>query len=86
VHAGGGVALIVAGVGLGLVVVFALWEPLSAAAAFTALAGLGMMVGAGALLVQDDPGLADWALTLGALAVLTPLHGRLVFGTPGRSA
>jgi hypothetical protein len=86
VHTGGGTALIVAGVGLGLVVVFALWGRLSVAAAFVALAALGMMVGAGALLVQEDPGPADWVLTLGALAVLTPLHARLVFGTPGRSA
>ena len=75
--------LIGAAVALGLVLVFVLWKRVSVALAFAALACLGMVAGAGALLVQDDPQPVDWAVTLGGLAVLTPLHCRFAFGSPG---
>lgn len=81
-----GVALIAAAVGLGLVLVFVLWKRVSLVPALSALACLGMVAGAGALLVQEGPALADWVATLGGLAVLTPLHCRFAFGPPGRSA
>jgi len=44
-----------------------------------------MAIGAGGLLVQEGVGPGDWALTLLVLGALNPLHGRLVFGRPGRS-
>jgi hypothetical protein len=84
-NSGVGLALIVAGAFLSLLTVFGLWRKLPWAAALVLLAAAGAIVGAGALLVQDDPGTADWALTLLVLGALTPLHARLVFGAPGRS-
>lgn len=84
-NAGGGVALLVGGSVLGLFTLFFLWRRLSLPAAFVLLAASGAAIGAGALLVQDGAGPGDWALTLFVLGVLTPLHGRLVFGRPGRS-
>ena len=80
-----GVALIVGGGVLGLFTVFVLWRRLPLPVAFVLLAASGAAIGAGALLVQDRAGPGDWALTLFVLGVLTPLHGRLVFGRPGRS-
>lgn len=82
---GVGVALIVSGCILGLLTLFGLWRRLPVPAAFALLAASGAAVGAGALLVQEGAGPGDWALTLSVLGALTPLHGRLVFGRPGRS-
>ncbi len=42
-------------------------------------------VGAGALLLQDDPEAADWVVTLGVLGAFTPLHVRMLGGRPGRA-
>jgi hypothetical protein len=84
--AGVGLALIVAGSLLALLIAIGLWQRLPGPAALALLAAAGVIVGAGALLVQDDPGPGDWALTLLVLGLLTPLHGRLVFGPPGRSS
>jgi multisubunit Na+/H+ antiporter MnhG subunit len=84
-NAGVGLALIVAGSLLALLTVFGLWRRLPEPAALVVLATAGAIVGAGALLVQYDPGPGDWALTLLVLGVGTPLHGRLVFGAPRRS-
>lgn len=84
-NAGAGVALIVAGSVLGLFTLSVLWRRLSLPVAFVLLAASGAAIGAGALLVQDRAGPGDWALTVFVLGVLTPLHGRLVFGRPGRS-
>jgi len=84
-NAGAGVALIVAGSVLGLFTLFVLWRRLSLPVAFALLAASGAAIGAGGLLVQDRVGPGDWAFTLFVLGVLTPLHGRLVFGRPGRS-
>ena len=78
--------LIAVAVGLGLVLVFVLWRRVPLVPALAALACLGMLAGAGALLVQDDRGLADWVVTLGGLAFLTPLHCRFAFRPPGGSA
>jgi hypothetical protein len=82
---GAGVTLIVAGSVLGLLTLFVLWRRLPEPAAFLLLAASGAAIGAGALLVQERAGRGDWALTLLVLGALTPLHGRLVFGRPGRS-
>jgi hypothetical protein len=83
VKVGLGVGLIAAGSLLGLLVVFAAWGRVAAAASLAALVGCGALVGAGALLVQDAASGVEWALTLVALSVLTPVHARLVFGPPG---
>ena len=79
-------AVIGTGLALGLAVVFGLWRRLPARAADLTLAALGMMVGTGALLLQQDPRPADWVVTLALLALLTPAHCRFVFGAPGRPA
>jgi hypothetical protein len=84
-NAGVGLALIVAGSLLALITVTGLWRRLPWPAALVLLSAAGGIVGAGAMLVQEDPGPGDWALTLLVLGVLTPLHARLVFGPPGRS-
>ena len=82
---GAGVTLIVAGSVLGVLTLLVLWRRLPVPGAFALLAVSGSAIGAGALLVQEGAGPGDWALTLFVLGVLTPLHGRLVFGRPGRS-
>ena len=84
-NGGPGIALIVAGSLLGLLTQFGLWRRLPGLAALILLAVAGVAVGCGALLVQEGVGAGDWALTLLVLGGLTPLHGRLVFGRPGRS-
>lgn len=79
----GGVAAIVAGTGLALLVAFGLWRRVPSAAPYALLAACGVLVGVGALLVQDRPGPGDWVIAPVALGVLTPIHARLVFGRPG---
>ena len=81
-----GVAVIVAGAMLGLGVALFLWRRLRAALAFAALTIAGVLVGVGALAVQERVRLADRVVTVLVLAVLTPVHGRLVFGKPGERA
>jgi hypothetical protein len=62
--------------------VFAFWRRVPFALSLVVLGVCAAAVGAGALLVQDEANAAEWALTLVALGVLTPLHARLVFGRP----
>jgi len=80
-----GVGLIVAGTGLGLFVGFGLWSRVPARTAYVAVSVLGAVVGTGAMLLQQDPGPADWVVALGMLVAFTPVHCRFVFGEPGRS-
>jgi len=82
---GTGIALIVSGSGFGLLVAFVAWKRLPAAIATALLAGCGALAGSGALLVQAEASGFEWALTLGTLAILSPLHARLLFGRPGPS-
>jgi hypothetical protein len=84
-NAGPGTALIALGILLGLLTQFGLWRRLPGPAALLLLAGAGVILGAGALLVQEAAGAGDWALTVLVLGGLMPLHGWLVFGPPGRS-
>lgn len=70
---------------MALLVAFVLWRRLPAAALFVSLAACGALVGVGALLVQDRSGPGDWAIAPIALAVLTPIHARLVLGRPTAS-
>lgn len=83
VHVGAGVALIVASSAIGALIVFGLWHRLAAGFAFGSMVVCGMGIAAGGLLVQEDVGAASWVVALVALAALTPLHMRLVFGRPG---
>jgi hypothetical protein len=83
---GGGTGLIVAGTGLMLVTVFVLWRRVPAWTALVAVSAFAVAIGAGGLLLLDDPGPADWAVALGVLAVGAPIHLRLVFGAPGPRA
>ena len=80
---GVGVALIVAASAIGALIVFGMWHRLSAGPAFGSLAVCGAGIAAGGLLVQEDVGVASWVVAPVVLAVLTPLHMRLVFGPPG---
>jgi hypothetical protein len=82
VSVGLGIGLVVAGSLLGLATVGAA-RRLPAPVWVGLLALAGAAAGAGALAVQDHAGPGDWLLTLVALAALTPLHARLVFGPPG---
>ena len=66
-----------------MLVVVALWRRLPPTAALALLAAAGAAVGAGGVLVQDRSGAGDVVVALVALAALTPLHCRLVFGRPG---
>jgi thiamine transporter ThiT len=68
---------------LGLLVVFVLWHRLPGVAAFALMASCGIGVATGGLLVQGDVGAASWVVAVLVLAVLTPVHARLVFGPPG---
>jgi hypothetical protein len=83
---GWGIALIVGGALLSLLVAFGLWRVVAAPVAFVSAVACGGIVGAGALLVQDGVSGAEWAVTLAALGSLAPLHAWLVFGRPGGSA
>jgi hypothetical protein len=78
-----GVGMIVTGAALGVLTSFALWRRLAQAPALALAAASGVMVGMGALLVQDSATAADWVVTLILLGTLAPIHSRLVFGTPG---
>lgn len=83
---GWGIALVVGGALLALLVAFGLWRLAHPLVALAASVVCGLLVGAGALLMQDDVTGAEWAVTLVALGSLAPLHARLVFGRPGASA
>lgn len=85
-NVGVGIGLIVAGGLLAILTAFVLWRRLPMGAAFGVLAASGAIVGTGALLVQDEAGGAEWAITLFALGVLAPMHARLLFGRPGHAS
>jgi len=78
-----GVIEIIGGTALALVTVFALWRRVPGAIALAAVTVGGLLVAAGALVVQDGVTAAEWVVTLVVLGVLTPVHARLVFGEPG---
>ena len=83
---GPGIALVVSGSLLGLLIVLGAWRRLPPVVAFALMAWCGSLVGAGALLMQEGASRLEWALTFGVLGILTPVHARLVFGRPGPSA
>ncbi|HEY7659686.1 MAG TPA: hypothetical protein VIC58_03725 [Actinomycetota bacterium] len=85
-NVGLGVALIVTGSLLGLLGATMLWRRVPAPVGILLLAGCGVCLGAGGLLVQEDAGLGAWLFTLPALGVFAPLQARLVFGPPGTAS
>jgi hypothetical protein len=86
VNEGVGIGMIVAGGLLAILASFWLWRRLPMAVAYGVLAASGAIVGTGALLVQDEVGGPEWAITLVALGVLSPMHARLLFGRPGQAS
>ena len=85
-HVGAGAAAITVGMGLSALLVFGVWRRVPAVVAYGLAAVLGALVGAGALLVQDEPGRADWLVVLAGFAMLAPIHHRFLVGQPGRRA
>ena len=79
-----GVALIVTGSVLGLFTVFVVWHRVPAGLALPVTSMCGLCIAAGGLLVQEDVGPASWMVALVLLAIVAPVHARLVFGMPGR--
>ncbi len=77
------IGLILGGTAVSLIVVLVLWRLIPAWAALVGVSLLGALIGVGAMLLQDDPGPADWVVALGLLISFTPVHCRLVFGRPG---
>jgi hypothetical protein len=80
-----GAVLIVGCSALGLLTAFVLRTRLRAVVVVGLLAAAGAGLGAGALLVQDDPSAADWWATVMGLAVLVPFHAWVVLGRLGAS-
>jgi hypothetical protein len=83
VHRAAGIELICGGAFLALATNLILWRRLEPVLAVVLAAVSGAVVAAGALLVQGHAGVGDWAIAVAVLAVLTPIHGRAVFGRPG---
>ena len=79
---GPGIALIVGGGLLALGCVFVAWNRVPLPVSMAILAVCGALVGAGALLVQDEASGVEWALALVAVATFLPLNARLAFGRP----
>jgi hypothetical protein len=84
VSVGAGIGLIVAGSVVGLLTAFVLWHRIPPVVALVVTSACGICLAAGGLLVQEDVGAASWAFALLLLAILAPVHARLVFGPPGR--
>jgi hypothetical protein len=78
-----GVALIVSGAGLGLLSGFALRTRLPAPSVLVLLASAGTALAAGALLVQEEASTANWVVTLATMAILAPVHARVMLGPFG---
>ena len=78
-----GVLSIVLGAALGLLVGVVGWPRLGAPAAFGLMVVVGLVIGAGALIVQDDVSSAEWIVGVLVLCALSPVHARFLFGRPG---
>ncbi len=80
-----GVSVLIVAGALGLLV-SAGWRRLPGRTARVLASLLGAALGAGALLLQDDPEVGDWAVTLVMLAAFTPLHVGMLIGPPGQAS
>jgi hypothetical protein len=78
-----GVALIAAGSLVAVLAVVGAWRRISTAAGVILVAACGVVVGTGALLVQEEASAGEWVITIIVLGALTPVHALLLFGRPG---
>ena len=78
-----GVVSIVAGAALGLLVGLVGWPRLNAPAALGLMVVVGLLIGAGALIVQADVSSAEWIVGVVVLGALSAVHARFLFGRPG---
>lgn len=78
-----GIAAIVAGVVLGLVITFVLRPRWSGAATSTALAIAGGLLGVGSIAVQERASAAEWILTPVVIGIFLPLQVRLLYRGKG---
>jgi 4-hydroxybenzoate polyprenyltransferase len=83
---GAGIALIVVGAVGVLVTGFWLRKVLPGPPVFALLSAFSVVLTAGALAVQEHTTAADWAVALLAMALLGPLHVRVLLGPFGRRA
>jgi len=82
-----GIGLIAAGAALVLLAAFVLRTRISRAYTMAVLAGAGVVLGTGALLVQPgQANLLNWGVTVLVMAVMAPVHVHLVFGPPRHGA
>ncbi|HYH28090.1 MAG TPA: hypothetical protein VEA19_04835 [Actinomycetota bacterium] len=79
-----GVVWIISGAVMGLIVAFALRPRSPGALVVALLAGSGAAVAWGGLLLQADPTVAEQTVAIATLAVLFPIHARIVLGPFGR--
>ncbi|HYH28721.1 MAG TPA: hypothetical protein VEA19_08110 [Actinomycetota bacterium] len=79
-----GVGTLVAGVATGLVTAVVLRTRLSRGLVIALLAASGAAVAWGGLLLQEDPSGVERVVAVATLAVLFPVHARIVFGPFGR--
>jgi hypothetical protein len=82
-HGGVGVVIIAAGALATVGVTFGLRGRLPRSTIAVLLAGCGAVVGLGGLFVQHDVAIASWIATPVLLAVVFPLHVRVVFAGSG---
>jgi len=68
------------------VTAFVLRRRLPSPVVFVLVGAFSILVGVGALVVQDQVTRADWIVTVAALAVLGPAHVRFLLGPFGPGA
>jgi hypothetical protein len=83
---GAGIALIVAGAAGVVVGGFWLRPMFRGPVVFALISGSSVVLTAGALVVQDHTTAADWIVAIGAMALLGPVHVRVLLGPFGRRA
>jgi hypothetical protein len=81
-----GIVLIVAGAAGVVVTGFWLRPRLPGPVVFALISGFSVVLTAGALVVQDHTTTADWIVALVAMALLGPVHVRVLLGPFGRRA
>jgi hypothetical protein len=80
---GAGVALIVGGAAVVAIAAFVLRRRLPSALVFLVASAGSVALGSGALVVQDRTTTTDWVVALVAMALLGPLHVRVLLGPFG---
>ncbi|MFL5799253.1 MAG: hypothetical protein ACJ77A_15145 [Actinomycetota bacterium] len=83
---GAGIALIAAGAAGVVLCGFRLRPVLPGPVVFALISGFSIVLTTGALVVQDHTTAADWIVAIVAMALLGPLHVRVLLGPFGRRA